>query len=359
MLNSAFNMALITAEMQKNTADENRKLIENDAALAIRNTELERHHLAFHEKALSTARNGKLNLILAGHEISMPRLISEGFSVRQLIRRAKFEEHLRDLCKASKKELVRTCDFITRNFEGVILFDGEECVSHRNPLVSLLEDQWKRKKNSDLIDVDLILSFENLHRSGVEIEIKLARTHLQKALNVLYDLKQAESKYQSVSDDNALIPAGCDTATFVSWEDADDGGGLKEIFSAEYLKWLVISWPAASEVVGEMIEDAAKGGKNSIDLFIYKSDDEWRISGLINPYLTDSSNESDHQIKWDLDSEDFFSFCAPNVAAAELKNLGYVTSSEIFSMLNSDRCGDADQQKTSIACQMRIEWKIS
>jgi hypothetical protein len=362
MLKHAMHMAQVSAEVKFKAASREQELREIEAIAAENLALLEHEHQVFLNEALAAARAGELTLSFPGHELSLSRLDKEGFVAKRLTRRSDFEVHLTALYESKKNETVRQSDRVTSDCEGFIHFQGD-VLYHRNSLLSLLETLWRTAGSKESLNIELVLANARVQSSAQASYIEHVKPKLNKAISLFLELKDVESKYQSVCWENLTVPITTNNATFVSWESAEDGSGLFESISAQYLKWLVTSWPAVSEEIGEWIEDAAKEGETSLELFVRRCSDSWRISRWPPPgssaYAQDKGKgdeDEDEEIWWHSDSFNSSMFCAPSLAAVELELNGYSVLIEIAPLVSSANSLERGGQEEGHMRQMSIVW---
>lgn len=363
MLKPAAHMAQISAEVKVEVATREQQARERAALEAEKKARLEHEHQAFSIKALAAARAGELAVAFPGHELSLPRLNQEGFVVKRLTRRSDFEVHLCALCESKKDEVVRECDRVTLDCEGLVRFQGD-ALHHRNPLVSLFETLWRGQRGKESLNIELVLAYARVQSSAHATDLESVRPKLQMALALFLELKELEAKYQSVCWENLTVPITANSATFVSWESADDGCGMVESFSAQRLKWLVTGWPAVSKEIGEWIEEAAEEGETSLELFVRRCNDGWRISRWAPPgspaYAPDEEDaDEDEEVWWSSDSLNSSMFCAPTLAAAELELNGYSVLVESAPLVSSANSSERTGQDEVEVRRMSIAWVVA
>lgn len=358
MLKPAAHMAQVSAEVKVEVATREQQAREKATLEAEKKARLEHEHQAFSIKALAAARAGELAVAFPGHELSLPRLNQEGFVAKRLTRRSDFEVHLSTLCKSKKDEVVRECDRVTSDCEGLVRFQGD-ALHHRNPLVSLFETLWRGQGGKESLNIELVLAYARVQSPSHAIDLERVRPKLHKALALFLELKELEAKYQSVCWENLTVPITANNATFVSWESAEDGRGLVESFSAQRLKWLVTGWPEVSKEIGEWIEEAANEGETSLELFVRRSNDGWRISRWPPPGSADFSpdvEDEDEEVWWSAGSLNSSMFCAPSIAAAELELSGYSVLVESVPTVSSANSAERAGQDEVEMRRMSIAW---
>lgn len=355
MLKPAADVARVSAAAQQEALgreDEARRI---SAASAAEKARLEETYREFFRVAMSAARVGKQTLVVLGHELNLERLHQEGFVAKQLTRRSEYELHLARLSASKLADVIRECDRVVLDCEGLVRFQGDG-MHHRNPLVSLMETVWRAQGQKELLDVELLAAYTNVESLAQPSAWELVKPKLKRVLEQFEETKKIEAKHRTVCWENLQIPLNEDKATLVSWESSDDGGGVVEAFSAKRLKWLTTHWPVLSELVGEWIDEASSNGETSLDLFLKKVDSEWKVSVEMPPGWTESATAEEDVAWWRDDSDDCFDFCAPNLVAAELKALGY----SVFSEPATPADGSAPSAEAGIAsCRLRICWTES
>jgi len=361
MLKPAAHMANVSAEVKNEVATREQQARERTALEAEKKARLDQEHQAFSIKALAAARAGELAVAFPGHELSLPRLNQEGFVAKRLTRRSDFEVHLSTRCESKKEEVVRECDRVISDCEGLVRFQGD-ALHHRNPLVSFFETLWRGQGSKEELNIELVLAYARVQSPAHATDLERVRPQLQRALALFLELKELEAKYQSVCWENLTVPITANNATFVSWESAEDGRGFVESFSAQLLKWLATGWPEVSKEIGEWIEESAKEGETSLELFVRRCNDGWRISRWDPPgsaaYVPDEEDE-DEDVWWSSDSLNSSMFCAPSLAAAELELNGYSVSVESVPLASSANSSESAGQDKVEMLRISIAWAVA
>lgn len=278
MLKNAAEMAE-AARAAKAEADELARAEREDAELKEAEAQqlrerLDRAHKLFETQALAAARDGELRITVAGKELSLKRLAEQGFHAQRLNRRLSFEEHLCELVSTKRKKLTLVCEQAVADCR-VLNSLGGVALLHRNPLMSLMETLWRRGELAEPFDIDVFLDLARRQGDVDPFELQAAKPRLEEALRRFADFKAVETKYDWVKWENQSIPADANEATYVSWDEADDGEGQNLEFSAALLKWISVQWRWLSESLGEYIEEAAQKGETSVDVFVWRADGPW------------------------------------------------------------------------------------
>ncbi len=284
-------------------------------------------HRIFELRALEAARDGHVSLAFTAAELSLDRLREQGFVAERLTRRESFEQHLAALVSTKSKQLVLVCDRVVSACPGLARIDD---FLHRNPLMSLLENLWRRDELKEPFDVELLLALTRIQTAVKPSDLDAHRLQIDEALQLFADLKATEAKYQRVRWESLTIPQDANRATYVTWRSADDGQGLASNFSASRLKWLARTWPELAATVGTSIEEAARDGQSDLTLYAWRTACPWNLSwdwppdawmDVDDPDGEDADSATDSTWGGDL-------FCQPNLAAEELMLSGYAVTIE-------------------------------
>jgi hypothetical protein len=352
MMKSADEMARLSAGVQKKIAIREKEKQESDEYDVLQNIQLEKIHQEFKMIALAAARNGEQLVVVPDNDLSLSRLKDQGFVAKHLTRRTEYEAHLAWLCESKKFEFVLDCDRVILDYQGLLCFEGDG-MYHRSPLVSALETLWRIKDHNELLNTNMVLKYVSDQSSVQNLDIEKLKQRLETILSKFFELKQAETRYQSVSKDNLLIPNTENKSIFVSWESADVYGGLQEEFSAQQLKWLATRWPIVSKYLNEWIENAANEGDSELELLLFRTAFDWRIHFEIPSHWEEKDDQFEQTSFWDVDQDLFF---PPSLAVDGLEAYGYSVSIELLEKIPESLSSLRIDQGELTVYRLKIAW---